>query len=511
MKLNKIVSSMILCSAIALPSIFTPAIADVADSDFKNVGYMPTYRGYLMDKIEFSKLTHVMYSFARPDAQGNIYFYGSGSASQLASLVAKSATAKVGVALGGWDDNYSTARIFENLTANPTTRTNLVNNIVQFAKTHNIDGIDMDWEHPTASSANNYTLFMTELADALHAEGLFLSAAVISYGPMGAHVQDAVLDKLDFVNLMAYDAQGHPDGHHSSMQVAIESVAYWKGRGIDPKKIVLGTPFYSRGAAVETYAQIIASSPDNACLDNANGRMYNGIPTTRAKTQYAIDNVGGIMNWELGQDSFTQYSLLSAIDDVINQVPDYICDTGNPEVTPTPTPTVTSTPTPVITPTPIVSITPTPVVGDITVFIPGQTVAKNGDIVSYQGSCYQAKNNPGTWEVPTASSWFWNSAQCSTIPTPTPVITVTPSLTPTPIVTATPTPVVTATPTPIVTSTPVVTPTPLPEITETTWDKNSVYNNGDEVLVNGVVYTARWWTKGENPVDSTQWGVWKKQ
>ncbi len=261
MNFNKILSAMALCTAIATPSLFTPAMADVADSDFKNVGYMPTYRAGSIDQIEFSKLTHVMYAFARPDAQGNIIFYDGGSAGQLATLKTKAHAAgtKVGVALGGWDDDHSTAHIFENLTANPITRTQLVTNIVAFTKQAQVDGIDMDWEHPTSTSANNYALFMSELADALHAENLFLSAAVVSYGAMGDHVHDLVLDKLDFLNLMAYDAQGTADGHHSSMQVAIDSVTYWKGRGIDPKKIVLGTPFYSRGTAIQTYAQIVAS------------------------------------------------------------------------------------------------------------------------------------------------------------------------------------------------------------------------------------------------------------
>ncbi|MCW8328612.1 glycosyl hydrolase family 18 protein [Photobacterium sp. SDRW27] len=40
---------------------------------------------------------------------------------------------------------------------------------------------------------------------------------------------------------------------------------------------------------------------------------------------------------------------------------------------------------------------------------------------------------------------------------------------------------------------------------ETTWDPNKVYNTGDSVTYNGVKYTAKWWTKGEQPGSSSVW------
>ncbi|WP_036825995.1 glycosyl hydrolase family 18 protein, partial [Photobacterium sanctipauli] len=40
----------------------------------------------------------------------------------------------------------------------------------------------------------------------------------------------------------------------------------------------------------------------------------------------------------------------------------------------------------------------------------------------------------------------------------------------------------------------------------TTWDPNTIYNTGDTVVFDGVTYTAKWWTKGEQPGTS---GVWE--
>ena len=65
--------------------------------------------------------------------------------------------------------------------------------------------------------------------------------------------------------------------------------------------------------------------------------------------------------------------------------------------------------------------------------------------------------------------------------------------------------------------TPSVTPSVEPSVTpsvppsgNTTWDSAKVYNGGDQVLLNGVKYQAKWWTQGDNPAQSGDWGVWKK-
>ena len=169
-----------------------------------------------------------------------------------------------------------------------------------------------------------------------------------------------------------------------------------------------------------------------------------------------------------------------------------------------PTPVVS--PTPVVTPTPIVTtptpiITPPPVAG-VTPFIAGETKVSNGDVVSYEGGCFEAQNNPGVWETPSSASWFWSEVSCAGGPvvTPTPiVITPTPAVTPTPVV---------VTPTPAVTPTPVATPTPVTG--GSTWQADTVYNSGDTVVVKGITYTAGWWTKGQEPGTTGEWGVWKE-
>lgn len=42
------------------------------------------------------------------------------------------------------------------------------------------------------------------------------------------------------------------------------------------------------------------------------------------------------------------------------------------------------------------------------------------------------------------------------------------------------------------------------------WEPNKVYNSGDRVKWAGKLWEAQWWTKGDNPSESGQWGVWKE-
>ncbi|MBY8848661.1 ricin-type beta-trefoil lectin domain protein, partial [Saccharothrix sp. MB29] len=111
---------------------------------------------------------------------------------------------------------------------------------------------------------------------------------------------------------MAYDG-GSP---HADYDWSIAAANYWKGRGLPASKTVLGVPFYSR-PNYYTYAQLVAMDPANANRDctTVGGvqQCYNGLPTIRRKTQWAVANAGGIMNWELSQDTTGSTSLLSAI------------------------------------------------------------------------------------------------------------------------------------------------------------------------------------------------------
>ncbi|WP_172106422.1 carbohydrate-binding protein [Allofrancisella frigidaquae] len=50
-------------------------------------------------------------------------------------------------------------------------------------------------------------------------------------------------------------------------------------------------------------------------------------------------------------------------------------------------------------------------------------------------------------------------------------------------------------------------PEPTPGIKA--WDPSAVYTAGDQVTYNNSIYEAKWWTQGNNPETSGEWGPWK--
>jgi len=78
----------------------------------------------------------------------------------------------------------------------------------------------------------------------------------------------------------------------------------------------LGVPFYGHNYGswqYVTYGEMVGLNTNNADLDNVGNTYYNGRPTIEDKVELAYNTVGGIMIWELGQDSFTEFSLLNTI------------------------------------------------------------------------------------------------------------------------------------------------------------------------------------------------------
>ena len=282
--------------------------------NFKVVGYMPSWSGTASD-IQYDKVTHINYAFIRPTTTGGLTAIDNPSKLQSIVSLAHANGVKVGIAVGGWSDLNNAD--FQSMAANASYRTAFVNNLLSLCQTYQLDGVDLDWEYPIdGQDPANFTTLMTQLGNALHAQGKFLTAAVSAQGYYAGGIQNAVFNAVDFLNIMVYDGGSGAD--HSPYSYAVSSLDYWANRGLPASKTVLGVPFYAR-PSWKSFRQLVSEGA-NPNLDTHNGDYYNGINTIKQKTNLAFDrNIGGVMIWELSQDATGGNSLLSAIKQVVDE------------------------------------------------------------------------------------------------------------------------------------------------------------------------------------------------
>ncbi|WP_338786534.1 glycoside hydrolase family 18 protein [Metabacillus sp. FJAT-53654] len=309
------------------------------------IGYVQDFRD--PNTINYSKLTHTIFSFAHPTKDGSLLMNGDSALSNLRTMVqqAHKRDTKVMLAVGGWyhikgGESYE---YFRAAISNPASRTKLINELVGITERENLDGIDIDFEHPRSKEdAKNLATFMKMLSDNLHPKNKELSIAVYSkiHSVTGTEIASVIYEPtmfnyVDHVNIMAYDGQwdGEYDAANLSPYPFVENiVSYWTTlfdkHGINKEKLVLGVPFYAQPEDVSikqvSYEAIINSNPTNAKRDtvNMNGTTYhyNGVETIQKKTNLALDNgFGGMMLWELGHDAKGSHSLTNVISQVLDK------------------------------------------------------------------------------------------------------------------------------------------------------------------------------------------------
>lgn len=275
-------------------------------AQFRVIGYLPTWQGEVAD-LQLTKLTNVNYAFLIPNSNGTLQAIDNPG--KMASLVAAAHAAgvKVQISVGGGGGGDG----FHGIVASAANRQAFVNNMVNYCNTNHLDGVDIDWEYPNdGTEAENFVTMMQLLYSAMHSQGKLCSIAVI--GDFGEMFHSGIFPVVDYVGVMAYDDNNF---QHSTYDLAVRCMNYWLGRGVPKSKCVLGVPFYAQPNSVP-YKTLLAQGAD-PFADVFNGEGYNGITTMKNKTTLAMNVGSGIMMWELSNDVKTQYSLVTAIDQVV--------------------------------------------------------------------------------------------------------------------------------------------------------------------------------------------------
>jgi chitinase len=236
--------------------------------------------GYQFSEAPVEKLTHLIYSQAKPDSLGKCTLghpdVDVTNLELLKGLRVRNPRLLILLSVGGW----SGSTYFSDLASTAVARKNFSASCIELVERFGFDGLDIDWEYPVAggkptdhkrkSDKTNFVLLLEQLRGDLdtfgHGRHLLLTIASTCYRN---HLADLSVkemsDLLDWFNLMGYDLnemEPNRTSHHSGLFASRmisrldpaggkfendnAAVQWYLDQGVAPDKIVLGVPFYGQ-------------------------------------------------------------------------------------------------------------------------------------------------------------------------------------------------------------------------------------------------------------------------
>lgn len=293
-------------------------------SDKIIVAYVTSWTQVIPDPFS---MTHINYAFGGVNPTFNgVDISNPSRLREIVALKKQNPKLKVALSVGGWG-----AGRFSEMAASEANRRAFAADCKRIVKEYQLDGIDIDWEYPTQSSANissspddtkNFTLLMHDLRKALGKKRLVTCATVAS----GEYIDfPNCIKYIDLVNVMSYD-MANPPKHHSALypseisgwMTGSQAIESHIKKGVPREKIVMGMPFYGRGDhkyhayeydpslrtdVIEKWSE----ASQVPYYTNKDGELVYGFENTRSlaiKCQYVIDNhLRGAMYWEYADDN----------------------------------------------------------------------------------------------------------------------------------------------------------------------------------------------------------------
>lgn len=310
------------------------------------IGYFPNYAyAATYNQIQYNKLTHLYYFSLNPhtNSDGSLWYNDSYSwfnstnfSNVITAARAANPNIKIFIVTGGapGSDGTLNTRLY-NIATTPSKRNTFCNNILNFIKTNNLDGWDLDWEfpfdqanrdaHETLLSVMNTKLDSMSAADCRVYE---LTAAVgggytnrTHYNPVSQDYCNAnVINYVDFIDIMTYDSPvNEGDGYTSQQQLEAmqNDLTRWVAeKGWSKSKLNLGVGFYNNSHGA------FSAGGNNSSWYNMNywPTGGSGCPNMKDKIDYIkTQGCGGVFIWHLMQDNLgagttpAMYSLLDCI------------------------------------------------------------------------------------------------------------------------------------------------------------------------------------------------------
>ncbi|KAF7503070.1 hypothetical protein GJ744_004352 [Endocarpon pusillum] len=248
-------------------------------TNFVNAVYYPNWRvynGQTPNNLNLDNVSHVFYAFAHLDKDGSVTLSDEHADCEILIDGTQGCVNAFKVIQG---DKYPALNLilsiggaassenFDRITSDEIRLQNLVTTARELVNHFGLNGIDIDWEHPSNEvQSQQYTQLLARLREAMPSPQYIITTAVpagiwalknMNLGEVSKHV--------DMINLMAYDFVGpfpgiSESGHHAQLRcsqggdecsVATKTsgeaaIHYLLEQGVPKEKIILGIPLYGR-------------------------------------------------------------------------------------------------------------------------------------------------------------------------------------------------------------------------------------------------------------------------
>ncbi|CAF4143616.1 unnamed protein product [Rotaria sp. Silwood2] len=219
--------------------------------------------------------THILYAFAnlhgrslQPQLTNDINIYQGEKPlyPRIMKLKEKNPNLKILISCGGWGK----AGDFEPLVGSESSRESFSENVIKFCRQYGFDGIDLDWEFPSAEHRERFGLLTKTMHKMFKKEAkkskkdrLLISLAVAAgkYLITQGYDVPVLCNNVDMINVMTYDLYGswyNKIGHHSALfhrpgETGMDrelntnnSMYNWVEAGCSRDRLNIGIPGYGR-------------------------------------------------------------------------------------------------------------------------------------------------------------------------------------------------------------------------------------------------------------------------
>ncbi|XP_076749063.1 chitinase-3-like protein 1 [Xylocopa sonorina] len=217
--------------------------------------------------------THIIYAFIGIKTTGEVQILdswlnlpdGKDGYGQFTRLRQQSPNTKFMIAMGGWNERSIK---FSTVAANPEIRARFVQNVVNFLKEYDFDGLDLQWFYPNQrggklADKENFVAMLKELREEFDKHGYILSVMVSAVKCVASlsYIISQMSQYVHFINLITYDFNGcwrNTTGisapllsslNESGVQAELNvdsAIRYWLSQGAPADKLIVGIPAYGR-------------------------------------------------------------------------------------------------------------------------------------------------------------------------------------------------------------------------------------------------------------------------